>query len=171
MVKFLLELGIDPSKMNALEVEDKLLEVKQKLREGFEAAQKEMETKEREIAKKQYDAIESLGKLIAPQVEIQDDFNKRIDELTERIDELTKKLEPVKDLISDLQNDQWKLREEIGEIPEVVELRNNATRMRERFRDYMDILEKEAKSLTKFYVRKDLSDAVKSMKQLGVKKE
>jgi hypothetical protein len=28
MVKFLLELGIDPSKMNALEVEDKLQEVK-----------------------------------------------------------------------------------------------------------------------------------------------
>ena len=164
MVKFLLELGIDPSKMNALEVEDKLQEVKQKLREGFEAAQKEMETKEREIAKKQYDAIETLGNLIASQVEIRDDINKRIDELT-------KKLELVKDLISDLQNDQWKLRKEIGEIPEVVELRNNATRMRERFRDYMDILEKEAKSLTKFYVRKDLSDAVKSMKQLGVKKQ
>ena len=164
MVKFLLELGIDPSKMNALEVEDKLQEVKQKLREGFEAAQKEMETKEREIAKKQYDAIESLGKLIAPQVEIRDDINKRIDELT-------KKLKPVKDLIWDLEYKQRDLRKEIGEIPEVVELRNNATRMRERFRDYMDILEKEAKSLTKFYVRKDLSDAVKSMKQLGVKKE
>ena len=164
MVKFLLELGIDPSKMNALEVEDKLQEVKQKLREGFEAAQKEMETKEREIAKKQYESIDSLDKLIAPQVEIRDDIKKRIDELT-------KKLKPVMDLISDLQNDQWKLRREIGEIPEVVTLRKNAYRMRVRFDNYMDILEKEAKSLTKFYVRKDLSDAVKSMKQLGVKKQ
>ena len=164
MVKFLLELGIDPSKMNALEVEDKLQEVKQKLREGFEAAQKEMETKEREIAKKQYDAIDSLDKLIAPQEEIRDSIQKRIDELK-------KELEPVKDYIRDLESKEWDLREEIGEMPEVIELRNNASRMKVRFDDYMDILEREIKSLTKFYVKKDLSDAVKSMKQLGVKKE
>ena len=164
MVKFLLELGIDPSKMNALEVEDKLQEVKQKLREGFEAAQKEMETKEREIAKKQYESIDSLDKLIARQREIKNGIQKEIDELEE-------KLELVKDLIRDLESKEWDLREEIGEMPEVVELRNNAFRMKVRFDDYMDILEREIKSLTKFYVKKDLSDAVKSMKQLGVKKE
>jgi len=164
MVKFLLELGIDPSKMNALEVEDRLQEVKQKLREGFEAAQKEIETKEREIAKKQYDAIDSLDKLIAPQEEIRDSIQKRIDELR-------KELEPVKDYIRDLASKEWDLREEIGKMPEVIELRNNASRMKVRFDDYMDILDKEAKSLTKYYVRKDLSDAVKSMKQLGVKKQ
>ncbi len=159
MVKFLLELGIDPSKMSALEVEDKLQEVRQKLREGFEAAQKEIETKEREIAKKQYDAIDSLDKLIAPQEEIRDSIQKRIDELR-------KELEPVKDYIRDLASKEWDLREEIGKMPEVIELRNNASRMKVRFDDYMDILDKEAKSLTKYYVRKDLSDAVKSMKQL-----
>jgi chromosome segregation ATPase len=164
MVKFLLELGIDPSKMSALEVEDKLQEVRQKLREGFEAAQKEIETKEREIAKKQYDAIDSLDKLIAPQEEIRDSIQKRIDELR-------KELEPVKDYIRDLASKEWDLREEIGKMPEVIELRNNASRMKVRFDDYMDILDKEAKSLTKYYVRKDLSDAVKSMKQLGVKKQ
>jgi chromosome segregation ATPase len=156
------ELGIDPSKMSALEVEDKLQEVRQKLREGFEAAQKEIETKEREIAKKQYDAIDSLDKLIAPQEEIRDSIQKRIDELR-------KELEPVKDYIRDLASKEWDLREEIGKMPEVIELRNNASRMKVRFDDYMDILDKEAKSLTKYYVRKDLSDAVKSMKQLGVK--
>ena len=164
MVKFLLELGIDPSKMNALEVEDKLQEVKQKLREGFEAAQKETADKEREIAKKQYESIDSLDKLIAPQREIKNGIQKKIDELEE-------KLEPVKDLIRDLEYKQRDLRNEIEKIPEVVTLRKNAYRMRVRFDDYMDILEKEAKSLTKYYVRKDLSDAVKSMKQLGVKKE
>jgi len=164
MVKFLLELGIDPSKMSALEVEDKLQEVRQKLREGFEAAQKEIETKEREIAKKQYDAIDSLDKLIAPQEEIRDSIQKRIDELR-------KELEPVKDYIRDLASKEWDLREEIGKMPEVIELRNNASRMKVRFDDYMDILDKEAKSLTKYYVRKDLSDAVKSMKQLEVKKQ
>ena len=164
MVKFLLELGIDPSKMNALEVEDKLQEVKQKLREGFEAAQKEIADKEREIAKKQYDAIDSLDKLIAPQEEIRDSIQKRIDELK-------KELEPIEDYIRDLASKEWDLREEIGEMPEVIELRNNASRMKVRFDDYMDILEREIKSLTKFYVKKDLSDAVKSMKQLGVKKE
>jgi chromosome segregation ATPase len=158
------ELGIDPSKMSALEVEDKLQEVRQKLREGFEAAQKEIETKEREIAKKQYDAIDSLDKLIAPQEEIRDSIQKRIDELR-------KELEPVKDYIRDLASKEWDLREEIGKMPEVIELRNNASRMKVRFDDYMDILDKEAKSLTKYYVRKDLSDAVKSMKQLGVKKQ
>ena len=164
MVKFLLELGIDPSKMNALVVEDKLQEVKQRLREGFEAAQKEMETKEREIAKKQYESIDSLDKLIARQREIKNGIQKKIDELEER-------LELVKDLIRDLESKEWDLREEIGEMPEVIELRNNASRMKVRFDDYMDILEREIKSLTKFYVKKDLSDAVKSMKQLGVKKE
>ena len=164
MVKFLLELGIDPSKMNALEVEDKLQEVKQNLREGFEAAQKEMETKEHEIAKRQYDAIGDLDKLIASQEEVRD-------EIKNKIDELNKKLEPVIDGIKDMENRRWDLRVEISDIPEVDDLRNNASRMKERFRDYMDILEKEAKSLTKFYVRKDLSDAVKSMKQLGVKKQ
>jgi len=158
------ELGIDPSKMSALEVEDKLQEVRQKLREGFEAAQKEIETKEREIAKKQYDAIDSLDKLIAPQEEIRDSIQKRIDELR-------KELEPVKDYIRDLASKEWDLREEIGKMPEVIELRNNASRMKVRFDDYMDILDKEAKSLTKYYVRKDLSDAVKSMKQLEVKKQ
>jgi chromosome segregation ATPase len=158
------ELGIDPSKMSALEVEDKFQEVKQKLREGFEAAQKEIETKEREIAKKQYDAIDSLDKLIAPQEEIRDSIQKRIDELR-------KELEPVKDYIRDLGSKVWDLREEIGKMPEVIELRNNASRMKVRFDDYMDILDKEAKSLTKYYVRKDLSDAVKSMKQLEVKKQ
>ena len=164
MVKFLLELGIDPSKMNALEVEDKLQEVKQKLREGFEAAQKETADKEREIAKKQYESIDSLDKLIARQREIKNGIQKKIDELEER-------LELVKDLIRNLESKEWDLREEIGEMPEVIELRNNASRMKVRFDDYMDILEKEAKSLTKYYVRKDLSDAVKSMKQLGVKKQ
>ena len=164
MVKFLLELGIDPSKMNALEVEDKLQEVKQKLREGFEAAQKETADKEREIAKEQYDAIDSLDKLIASQREIKNGIQKKIDELEER-------LELAKDLIRDLEYKQRDLRNEIEKIPEVVTLRKNAYRMRVRFDDYMDILEKEAKSLTKYYVRKDLSDAVKSMKQLGVKKE
>ena len=102
--------------------------------------------------------------LIAPQEEIRDSIQKRIDELK-------KELEPVKDYIRDLESKEWDLREEIGEMPEVIELRNNASRMKVRFDDYMDILEKEAKSLTKYYVRKDLSDAVKSMKQLGVKKE
>ena len=164
MVKFLLELGIDPSKMNALEVEDKLQEVKQKLREGFEAAQKEMETKEREIAKKQYESIDSLDKLIARQREIKNGIQKEIDELEER-------LELVEDFIGDSESKEWDLREEIGEMPEVIELRNNASRMKVRFYDYMDILEREIKSLTKFYVKKDLSDAVKSMKQLGVKKQ
>ena len=164
MVKFLLELGIDPSKMNALEVEDKLQEVKQKLREGFEAARKETADKEREIAKKQYDVIQSLNGFLESKKEERYVMEKKIRELQE-------KLKPINSDIADLQDKVWKLREEIGEMPEVIELRNNASRMKVRFDDYMDILEKEAKSLTKYYIRKDLSDAVKSMKQLGVKKE
>ena len=164
MVKFLLELGIDPSKMNALEVEDKLQEVKQKLREGFEAARKETADKEREIAKKQYDVIQSLNGFLESKKEERYVMEKKIRELQE-------KLKPINSDIADLQDKVWKLREEIREMPEVIELRNNASRMKVRFDDYMDILEKEAKSLTKYYIRKDLSDAVKSMKQLGVKKE
>ena len=164
MVKFLLELGIDPDKMGALEVEDKLQDIKRNLSDGFHAAQKELDDKEHQIAKEQFDAIQRL------EVQIESNMAKR-DKLIKEIMKLEEQRRPFDDEIVYLNRKQRELRNEISGMPEVIQIRKNADRMRKRYEDYMHILDKEVRSLTRYYIRKDLSDAVRSIKAIERKKE
>ena len=84
MVKFLLELGIDPDKMGALEVEDKLQDIKQNLSNGFHAALEEMDDKEHQIAKEQFDAIQHLEVEMESNMVKRDKINKEIMKLEEQ---------------------------------------------------------------------------------------
>ena len=159
MGKVLQELGIDTSKMSAPEVQDKLIAIKNQLETSFKDTLKEIDNKIHEVASDYYKQINSYQLQVEKEEKTIKDFIDRIEVLKD------KKYEHI-DTRDNLMGFIDEIKSTIDSLPAVVALRKQETKTAEKFNEYVKILDREVKRLTSEYVRMDLVNSLKSMKQI-----
>ena len=159
MGKVLQELGIDITKMSAPEVQERLLAIKNQLETSFRDTITDIENRIREAASDYYKEIDSYQMQIEKEDKRIEEYNKQIDALR---DDRYQHVVTRNDLYGAVRDVQ----KMIDNISVVMELRKQMKKTKDRYDEYTKLLDKEVKRLTSEYVRMDLVNSLKSMKQI-----
>lgn len=159
MGKVLQELGIDITKMSAPEVQEKLLAIKNQLETSFRDAIADIENRIHEAALDYYKEIDSFRMQIEEAQKAIEDYNSRIQALRDERSNLVVIRNNSENAIRDVER-------MIDSVPAVIELRKQMKRTKDRYEEYTKLLDREMKRLTSEYVRMDLVNSLKSMKQI-----
>ena len=159
MGKVLQELGIDITKMSAPEVQEKLLAIKNQLETSFRHAIADIENRIHEAAPDYYKEIDSYRMQIEKAEKAIEDYNNRIQALRDERSNHVVARNNSEDAIRDVER-------MIDSVPAVIELRKQMKRTKDRYDEYTKLLDREVKRLTSEYVRMDLVNSLKSMKQI-----
>ena len=159
MGKVLQELGIDITKMSAPEVQEKLLAIKNQLETSFRDAIADIENRIHEAALDYYKEIDSFRMQIEKAEKAIEDYNSRIQALKDERSNHVVIRNNSEDAIYDVER-------MIDSVPAVIELRKQMKRTKDRYEEYTKLLDREMKRLTSEYVRMDLVNSLKSMKQI-----
>ena len=159
MGKVLQELGIDITKMSAPEVQEKLLAIKNQLETSFRDAIADIENRIHEAALDYYKEIDSFRMQIEKAEKAIEDYNNRIQALRDERSKHVVTRNNLEDAIRDVER-------MIDSVPAVIELRKQMKRTKDRYDEYTKLLDREVKRLTSEYVRMDLVNSLKSMKQI-----
>ena len=159
MGKVLQELGIDITKMSAPEVQEKLLAIKNQLETSFRDAIADIENRIHEAALDYYKEIDSFRMQIEKAEKAIEDYNSRIQALKDERSNHVVIRNNSEDAIRDVER-------MIDSVPAVIELRKQMKRTKDRYDEYTKLLDRELKRLTSEYVRMDLVNSLKSMKQI-----
>ena len=159
MGKVLQELGIDITKMSAPEVQEKLLAIKNQLETSFRDAIADIENRIHEAASDYYKEIDSYRMQIEKAEKAIEDYNSRIQALRDERSNHVVIRNNSEDAIRDVER-------MIDSVPAVIELRKQMKRTKDRYEEYTKLLDREMKRLTSEYVRMDLVNSLKSMKQI-----
>ena len=159
MGKVLQELGIDITKMSAPEVQEKLLVIKNQLETSFRDAIADIENRIHEAAPDYYKEIDSYRMQIEKAEKAIEDYNNRIQALKDERSKHVVTRNNSEDAIRDVER-------MIDSVPAVIELRKQMKRTKDRYDEYTKLLDREVKRLTSEYVRMDLVNSLKSMKQI-----
>ena len=159
MGKVLQELGIDITKMSAPEVQEKLLAIKNQLETSFRDAIADIENRIHEAALDYYKEIDSFRMQIEKAEKAIEDYNSRIQALKDERSNHVVIRNNSEDAIRDIER-------LIDGVPAVIELRKQMKRTKDRYEEYTKLLDREVKRLTSEYVRMDLVNSLKSMKQI-----
>ena len=159
MGKVLQELGIDITKMSAPEVQEKLLAIKNQLETSFRDAIADIENRIHEAALDYYKEIDSFRMQIEKAEKAIEDYNNRIQALKDERSNHVVTRNNSEDAIRDVER-------MIDSVPAVIELRKQMKRTKDRYEEYTKLLDREMRRLTSEYVRMDLVNSLKSMKQI-----
>ena len=159
MGKVLQELGIDITKMSAPEVQEKLLAIKNQLETSFRDAIADIENRVYEAVPDYYKEIDSYRMQIEKAEKAIEDYNNRIQALRDERSNHVVIRNNSEDAIRDVER-------MIDSVPAVIELRKQMKRTKDRYDEYTKLLDREVKRLTSEYVRMDLVNSLKSMKQI-----
>jgi len=159
MGKVLKELGIDITKMSAPEVQERLLAIKNQLETSFRDTITDIENRIREAASDYYKEIDSYQMQIEKEDKRIEEYNKQIDALRNDRNEHVVKRTDLYVAVRDVQKT-------IDNMSVVMELRKQMKKIKDRYDEYTKLLDKEVKRLTSEYVRMDLVNSLKSMKQI-----
>ena len=152
MSKILKELGIDPTKMSALDIQDKLNVVKDKLQSSFKDVIKSIDDQIKKIGKTEFQQIDVLQ-------HTSDVIDQEIKTLQTQLSEQWKMYYAVQDEIRN--NERL-----IHNKPQVQTLEQQKAETQAKFYEYTKLLDKEVKRLTSKYIKNDLLESLKTINLL-----
>ena len=158
------ELGINLNSMTAPEIEAKLNTIKESLDSSYKQTMKNIDDAIHDAAKDDFKKVSEIQKSI-------DDENAVIEAIDSKINKLMQEQNTHYDKKRNYEWDIKHLTDAIYARPEIIKLGEQRKGIRDKYNNYIKLLDREARKIVSANIRNDLINSIKSVKQIESKKK